>query len=89
MHWLPWYAYPAACCFLAGGACGWFIGYAHREFVEWGRRLGRLAGWWQRYRWRPLARLGGVYRELWRGTLVLALRGAEAVGRVNARAVGR
>jgi membrane protein YqaA with SNARE-associated domain len=42
MHWLPWWAYPAACCVLTGGACGWVLGYLHREFVELGRAYGRL-----------------------------------------------
>jgi hypothetical protein len=70
MHWLPWWAYPAGCCFLVGGACGWQLGYLHRGLVEWGRRAGRLLAWQRRYRARgPLV---SAYRELWRGSEHLA-----------------
>jgi membrane protein YqaA with SNARE-associated domain len=94
VHWLPWWAYPAACCFLAGGTCGWFVGYAHREFVEWGRRYGRLLAWNRAHRgswrgWRPGRLLAREYREAWRDALRLSAWGADAVARVNARQAGR
>lgn len=56
MHWLPWWAYPAACCVLAGMCCGWVMGYLHRDFIEWGRRMGRLLAWRRKHR-----------RRSWRG----------------------
>jgi hypothetical protein len=65
MHWLPWWAYPAGCCFLVGGACGWQLGYLHRGLVEWGRRAGRLLAWQRRHRGRgPLGSVLRAYREL-------------------------
>lgn len=62
MHWLPWWAYPAACCFLAGAGCGAVIfypaGYFHRELLELGRKRARLLAWQRKYRGRgPLRRL--------------------------------
>lgn len=76
MHWLPWWAYPAACCALAGGACGWVLGYAHRELVEWGRRCARLLAWRRKHR--PVAR---AYRELWRDAVHLCATGELRPGR--------
>lgn len=82
MHWLPWWAYPAACCFLAGGTCGWFVGYAHREFVEWGRRWGRLLAWRQRHRMRnPLCLVVRAYAELWADVVHLVATGQLRPGR--------
>lgn len=54
MYWLPWWAYPAACCVITGGVCGWLLGYAHREFIEWGRTRARLLAWRRKYRRRGL-----------------------------------
>lgn len=66
MHWLPWWAYPAACCVLFGGGCGWLVGYAHRELIELGRWYGRTLAWQRKYRGRgPLRRLARAYRVLW------------------------
>jgi hypothetical protein len=39
---VPWWAYPAACCVLAGMGAGWVLGYAHRSLIELGREYGRL-----------------------------------------------
>lgn len=56
---LPWWTYPAGGCFLVGATAGWFIGYAHRELIEWGRRYGRLLAWQRKHRpggWRKALR---------------------------------
>jgi hypothetical protein len=51
---------------LAAVACGWALGYAHRDFIDAGNRLGRLLAK-RRLRWRnPLAWLAGEYRGAWR-----------------------
>lgn len=59
----PWWTYPAGGCFLLGTAAGWFIGYAHRDFIELGRRCGRLLA---KHRCNPLGWLFRAYREVWR-----------------------
>jgi hypothetical protein len=47
---LPWWTYPAALCFLCGGWWGYLVGYAVRDFIEFGRALGRLLAWRRKYR---------------------------------------
>jgi hypothetical protein len=65
VHWLPWWAYPAGCCFLSGAGWGWLVGYAHRDLVEWGRRAGRLLAWRRKYRARnPLTCVLRAYSGL-------------------------
>lgn len=80
MHWLPWWAYPAACCFLAGAGCSALVfyaaGYFHRELLEWGRKRARLLAWQRRYQGRgPLRRLARAYRVLWADCARLASTG--------------
>jgi hypothetical protein len=53
---LPWYVYPAALCFLCGAFWGFLLGCAYRDFIEWGRTMGRLLAWQRKHR-----------RRSWRG----------------------
>lgn len=65
MPWLPWWAYPAASCIMAGYGCGWIHGYMHRGLVEWGRRAARLLAWQRKHRGRGwLGCALTAYREL-------------------------
>lgn len=76
MHWLPWWSYPAACCFLFGWGCGWIHGCMHHNLMEWGRKRARLLAWQRKYRGRgPLRRLARAYRVLWADCARLASTG--------------
>lgn len=67
---------------LAAVACGWALGYAHRDLIDAGHRLGRLLAK-RRLRWRnPLAWLAGEYRELFADIAHLC-----ATGELRARRV--